>query len=417
MIGRSLGAIMLVAGTSIGGGMIALPMSLASVGLIPGLAIMVGVWAVAYYSALINLELNVRAGKGLALGAMGRYFSGPSMELLGNFSLWVLTFSLLAVYLLGGSSIVKETMLEMDTPFSPDFLIRAGALILLGILCLPLRLVDYVNRVLFVALIGAILVLTVGLAARALMLNDLPWFESGISSWRALGAVVLVVFTSFGFQVIFHTIAAYCDFKASVLKRVFFWGSLIPALVYILWVFGVLGMIHHTRPTFYREMVMGSDNAGRLVKELSAISQWKGMHYLVGWVSFLAIVTSAIGVGIGLLQSLKQAGEGLLGKNWAPASVRKISAAVLAVGIPYVWIFYISRTFLKVLGFAGIILALVALLIPGYLLYRSDARMKGSRKGKAGYTYWEAGNPVLFWGAIAISIGIIMLDVAKNFGL
>src|ERR1700722_3551919 len=105
---KNIGSILLVAGTCIGSGMIALPMVLAKLGLICSILLMLLIWFIMYYTSLINLELNLQAGRGLSLGALGRLFSGRTAELIGIISLKLLSYSLLAVFLYGGSSILQK---------------------------------------------------------------------------------------------------------------------------------------------------------------------------------------------------------------------------------------------------------------------------------------------------------------------
>lgn len=59
-----------------------------------------------YYTSLINLELNLQAGKGLALGRLRRYFSGRIAEIIGMVNLKILLYALLAVFIYGGSSML-----------------------------------------------------------------------------------------------------------------------------------------------------------------------------------------------------------------------------------------------------------------------------------------------------------------------
>lgn len=73
-------AISLVAGTCIGAGMIALPITLAKVGLVPSVVAMLCLWLVIYYTALVSVELNLQAGRGLALGALCKFFGGKKLS-------------------------------------------------------------------------------------------------------------------------------------------------------------------------------------------------------------------------------------------------------------------------------------------------------------------------------------------------
>jgi tyrosine-specific transport protein len=122
---HTIGAILLVAGTCLGSGMIALPMVLAKIGLIPSTILMFATWLLSYYTSLIHLELNLQAGKGLSLGELGSHYSGKTAELIGTISIKLLSYSLLAVFIYGGSSVLHELMTsKMGASYSfstPDF--------------------------------------------------------------------------------------------------------------------------------------------------------------------------------------------------------------------------------------------------------------------------------------------------------
>jgi tyrosine-specific transport protein len=73
---KQLGPIFVVAGTAIGGGMIALPMMIAKLGIVLGTVLMLSISVVAYSTAIVNIELMLRAAKGLPIGQLGALFSG-----------------------------------------------------------------------------------------------------------------------------------------------------------------------------------------------------------------------------------------------------------------------------------------------------------------------------------------------------
>lgn len=359
---KNWGAILLVAGTCIGSGMIALPMVLAKLGLIYSILLMLFIWFIMYYTSLVNLELNLQAGHGLSLGALGRLFSGRGAEALGTVCLKLLSYALLAVFIYGAASILQE-LLDLTGRF--DQIALALALTTVGMLLLPMRWIDYMNRTLFFTLLGIVAVLIAGLAWTAHWSNP-PLWPAEDQSWETWAAIVPVVFTSFGFQVIFHTLTNYCHKNVKGLKQAFFWGSLIPALVYILWTGSVLTVVHQENPAFFKQMTESHVEVGSLVEVLSTISSWKGVQLLVWWISLLAIVTSIIGVGVGLCDSLQHTLEG-----WKINRVgSRIGAAMLAVIPAFLVVIFVPNAFIAALGFAGMILAVIAILLPVYLLQR-----------------------------------------------
>ena len=84
-----------------------------------------------------------------------------------------------------------------------------------------------------------------------------------------------------------------------MLKTAFLFGSLIPAIVYIIWTCSILIVAHHNNPTFYQQMI----TSNVAVRDLSNIAKWPSVQLLVWIISALAIVTSILGVG--LCDSLK----------------------------------------------------------------------------------------------------------------
>lgn len=363
---KQIGAILLVAGTCIGSGMIALPMVLAKLGLIPSILLMVAIWFIMYYTSLVNLELNLQAGQGLSLGALGKVFSGKTAEFIGTVSLKLLSYSLLAVFIYGGSSILQELIAsKMAIEYSFDTIATWYALISIALLLFPIKLIDYFNRFLFV---GLLVVVTILLAALVITINwsELPLFSEQYSDLSVWMAIIPVIFTSFGFQVIFHTLTNYCKKNVKMLKKAFLWGSLIPAVVYIFWTCSILSVVYQDNPHFYDHMAAGKAEVGELIQVLSGIAKWQSVQLLVWWISLLAIATSVLGVGVGLCDSLK----GMLSKKVPNIGLRSILASVTTILPAYLVVMYVPNAFIAILGFAGMILAVIAVLLPVYLFWQ-----------------------------------------------
>ena len=388
MSSKQTGAIFLVSGTCIGGGTIALPMMLAKVGIIPSLILMLAIWAFTYYTALLNLELNLKAGRGLSLGELGRHFSGRIAEVFGVLSLKILSYALLAVFIYGSSSILEKLF---GVPFHVVIHIIAALSFL--VLLLPLKIIDYINRTLFLGLLGVFGVLILGLLW-VMKWDNLPLFTDQSFNFSMLRALLPLIFTSFGFHVIFHTLTNYCNKDAVVLKRVFFWGSLIPAVIYLLWTMSVLIFLNDGNPEFYQKMITNKVEVGEFVEALSHSTQWSFVQILVWWVSLLAIVTSLVGVGVGLHESLKNMITWNSGKN--------VLASLITIIPPYITALLLPNAFITVLGFAGMILVVIAVLLPAYLLFQAK---------KTKTFYKEPYKAFWLWASIIFGVFIIVCEI------
>jgi tyrosine-specific transport protein len=390
---KKLGAISLVAGTCIGSGMIALPIVLAKIGIIASIGLMFFMWFFMYYSSLINLELNLQAGQGLALGELGQKFSGFGAKLLGNVSLKLLSYSLLSVYIYGGASVLSKILGLSD----PKSLIHLYAFFGFLVLLMPIKQTDRINRVLFIFLLAVFFILIFGLLLKT-DLKTLFSYSNINLKLEDVSNVIPVIFTSFGFQVIFHTLTNHCKNDAKILKQVFFWGSLIPALVYVIWTCTALFFVHINDNDFYQKIILGQVDVGEFVAKLSAISQWSITNYLIFYLSFLAVTTSFIGVGIGLFDSIDHKIQGICKSNF----VKKNLSALLTVIPAYLVAYLIPNAFIKVLGFAGMILAVIAIILPCYLLFKANFK---------NLYYKESGNKILLLLCILLAFVVIFSEL------
>ncbi|MGB4191672.1 MAG: aromatic amino acid transport family protein [Rickettsiales bacterium] len=399
---KQAGSIMLVAGTAIGSGMIALPMLIAKIGIIPGIFLMLVNWWIVYHTALVNVELNLQAGEGSTLGNLGRKFSGKVAEVIGTGSFKILSYSLLSAYVYGGSSVLQKLLqhsFNQEFEFFPIATIYAFISILL--LIMPLKLMSYVNKILFISLITIVAVLVIGLLA-TINPSNLPLFSDNYKEISIWHEVIPVMFTSFGFQVIFHTLTNFCDKDAKVLKKVFFWGSLIPAIIYIIWVSSILGAIYQENNSFFQEMIAGKVEIGDLVKELSNISRWPFIQTLVWWLSLLAVVTSVLGVGLGLCDSIKEMFPTKLNNN----ILSNVLAATITIMPAYVIAILVPNAFISVLGFAGMILVVIAILLPIYLLLQIQTK---------NFYYPELKNKYMIYFSFVMGLIIIGCEIFNMF--
>lgn len=366
---RQIGSILFVAGTTIGSGIMALPMIIPKLGLIPGVTLMLVIWALMYYTALVSIELNLQAGTGLPLGSLGKLFSGRMAGIIGSASYTLLSYALMSVYIYGGASIIHTYLL--NTTHQQSFNMTASVCAILCVLILigPIRYIDVLNRIFFSSkcIVMALVILGLG---QTIHYHDLPMLSDHINHLSAWRVVIPVIFTAFGFQVIFHSMSDYCHHNPVMLKRAFFWGSLIPAVIYILWTTCVLAILYHSRPAFYQDVVAGKVEIGHIINMLSQIHRGQSIQLLFWLISCLSVVTSIIGVGLGLTDAWKKQ----LHHSLTRPSTRHIVAVIATLLPPYLITVMVPNAFIKVLGFAGMIAVVIAILLPLYLLYQAKIK-------------------------------------------
>lgn len=355
---KQINSILFVAGTCIGGGVIALPIVLAKLGIIPSFIIMILSWLLTYYPSLVSVELNLHSDRGLTLSELAQKFSGRTAQIISEISVKLLSYSLLAVYFSGGSSIIRK-LLSVYWNYSPtEIIVQSSlALIVAGILMFPMKIISKINGAAFIGFLIVFLTLTANILCN-IDIMSVPWMVE--PSGSNVLSVITVVFTSFGYQIIFHNLRNYCGKNVKMLRRAFLYGSIIPAVVYIMWTGGVLSVIYKSDTEFFSLMIAGKINAGDLVDQLSRISQFPQFQVAVWWMSIFAIVTSIFGVGLSLVEALESSI-----KNFVPkVPRRKLLVVSMTIAPAYVIAAIIPNAFIKILEFAGTILVLIAILLP-----------------------------------------------------
>ena len=365
---KIFGGVCLIAGTAIGSGMLALPIILASFGIFYSVLLIISIWLLTYYTSLVSIELNLQAGQGFSLGKLGKLYSGKGAELIGVLSIKIISYALLSVFIYGISSVIQKMIMEFyGYSFSFELIALFSAVSAMLILSLSMHLIDHINRILFYCLLISIATIIFGL------LIVIDWNNAPINvtscTFKDLRLAIPVMFTSFGYQTIFASLVQYFDNDAIKLKKACFWGSLIPTVVYALWFIVILTVIHNHDIDFYTAMANGSVDVSNMILKLSEIANITYMKILVWYLSILAIFTSLIGLGIGLTS----AWEDILSKGSSEVNFSVKIQALLLSFIPSLLIAVIvPNAFVKMLSFAGMILVIIAVLLPLYLLQKAQ---------------------------------------------
>ncbi len=383
-----LNVIFLLAGTAIGSGMIALPIVLAKFGIINTCLIMLCFSALTYTTALIRADLNLNSSSDATLKDVGNKFGEILFGNIGHIALLLLSFALMSAYIFGLSSMLYafcNHMLSQKT-----ITIIFATIAILAFLRKPNALAR-INNALFVSMFSALFLASVLLLWNT-QINILPLHATNITS-NDLTTLVPIIFTSFGFQGSIHSATKLCNNNKKIIKSACFWGSIIPAIVYIIWTFAVLVVISNTNPEFFNLMIQGNSiDVGELIKTLTEASSFPIVQNIIWIVSIFAILTSIFGVGLALLDVTQQE---------AP-KMRKSIAAVMIVAITTIIGIITPNAFVRILNIAGIMLALIAIISPVVIHLKMTRLLKSNVFIK---------KPLIIFGVLACGICIIISGV------
>ena len=345
---KQLGAVALLAGTAIGSGMLSVPLVLARYGLWFSCLLTIAFIWVAYFSSIIRAELNIYSRADYALKDVGLHYSGMVAAQIGSISLKLLSYSLIAAYLHGLASLIKVVW-DVDA----RFIIIAVASVTMILLYFSNHLIEKINKVLFIILISAFILVTLGLLIKS-GITEAKIPEAQKLTVNSFALALPIVFTSFGFQGSLHSLTKFVNNDRKIIKKACLFGSVIPAIVYIIWICSTILIVYTGNPVLFVQMVEGNVEISEMVMCISHISEIPHLKMMFWFISLLAISTSIIGVGIAVFD------------EWNIKRGKAISSAITIVPSALVAIF-VPNAFIKILGVSGMILVILAIFLPVFL--------------------------------------------------
>jgi tyrosine-specific transport protein len=305
--GGVFGATLLVTGTAIGAGMLALPVITSASGFLPSVIVYLLCWLLMAGTGLLFLELTLWMDKETNIISMtGRVLGRP-----GKIFAWVvylyLFYSLTVAYISGSGQIVADMSNGAISAWLGTLLF---VLIFSPWVYVGARAVDRTNIVMMVGL---------GLAYIAFVALGAPHVNHRLLArrdWSELLAGLPVVITSFGYQGMVPSLTAYLSRHAKQVRLAIIVGSFIPFVIYVIWQFLILGIVPY-RGEYGLEKTL--NQGGNAVQPLRYALSTPWLHIVGEFFAFFALTSSFLGVSLGLRDFLADGlgvGRGPSGRLW-----------------------------------------------------------------------------------------------------
>lgn len=379
---KVLGSALIIAGTTIGAGMLALPLVSASLGFFTASLLMVGIWAIMSYTSLLMLEVHQYGHRSATLHSLAFQFLGKNGQRIATFSMLFLFYALCAAYIAGGSEQFHEKI-NLIAPFDLSKTISTilFTVIVAVIIALGTKTVDVINRGLFtlklIMLVAILFFLTPNITGEYLM--SLPVHQGVFIT------ALPVIFTSFGFHGSIPAIVNYLELDIKKIKISLLVGSSLPLVIYLFWQGITLGQLSQSE----FEQINGLN---QFITTIQQSIDHQFIQMALSLFADLALLTSFIGVSLGLFEFLRDSS-----KKWQQSS---IVTALLTYTPPLMFALFYPQGFITALGYAAIALVILALFLPVALVVSARRTHKESEYTVIG------GTPAL---VIVLSFGLIII--------
>ncbi|THA13283.1 aromatic amino acid transporter [Rodentibacter pneumotropicus] len=357
---KTLGSTLITSGTMIGAGMLAMPLTSAGMGLMFTILLLCILWVLLTYSALLFVEVYQTAEYDAGIGTLASQYFGRLGRIVATSVLMIFLYALLSAYVTGGGSILASTLPDFAMP---NLKMKASILlftIFFGIfIIIGTQIVDILNRILFVSMLLALLVV-LGLMIPEIKLDNL--MAMPIDNALLISASP-VFFTAFGFHGSIPCLNKYLEGDIKALRISIIFGSAITLISYILWQCSTHGVLSQTK---FLEILHQDPTLNGLIEAVRIITRSSIIAGIVKIFSALALITSFLGVALGLLECI----EDLL-KRACNISANRLCLGFLTFLPPLLFAFFYPEGFILALGYAGQMFALYAVVLPAALVWKA----------------------------------------------
>ncbi|MGM0440271.1 MAG: amino acid permease [Chlamydiota bacterium] len=332
-----INGIFLIAGTSIGAGMLAIPLLTGLAGFLPCIIINLICWLFMFCTGLFFLEATLWMHDGANVLSICRRFLGRPGRLIGGGLFIFLYYCLLVAYFAGGAPILAKVVENLfNISLGTNWCYPLFGLIITSIIFWGSSMTGRINFILSIAMIISYFLL-VGAGSSAVKSELLSR-----NNWNAFFLAAPVLFGAFGYHNIIPTLSTYLHRNATRLRQAIFWGTFIPFLLYTLWQWLIIGAIP---PEILSDTL---EEGLPATMALQSIANHPWIIIIGQYFSIFALTTSLLGVSLSMTDFF---GDGF--NIVHRTGYKRLGLCLLTIIPPLIIVYFHPGIFVKALGVAG----------------------------------------------------------------
>lgn len=335
-INKVISGTMLIIGTTIGAGILGIPLLTARAGFWPAVAITVLVWIFMVCTGLLYLESTLWMHQDANILSMTKRFLGRWGRLGSGAVYLFLYYCLMVAYFAVGAPIFGQfvqSVFRFAAGRVGDCVIFAvvfGAVVAFGL--------KFIDRVNYALVIGKFL------AFAALVGAGIPQIDNtrlADHNWSQILFAAPVLFSAFGFHNVIPSLTSYFNRNVRVMRLSIWLGTGIPLVIYLLWQWLIIGAVPPGA-------IQAALDKG--LPATAALESLTGMTWIIEagrYFAFFAVITSMLGVAFSMVDFL---GDGF---NFRRTGYPRIFLTFLTVLPPFLFTVLDPEIFVTAIGFAG----------------------------------------------------------------
>lgn len=342
---KFIGSIFILVGTTVGAGMLALPVVSAAMGFVLASVVLIVVFLFMLTTALLTLEVS------LAFDVYRNHFStmaGATLGRAGKIIAWVICLlllnALIAAYIVGNGSLLTTSFLKLTGVEVPNWLSLAVITVVFGsIVCYGAHLVSWCEKGLL-SIKGVLLIITFAVLMPHIKVAQL--FDHYFAI-KYMWAAIPIFIVCFGFHPTIPSIINYVGKKPKALKWIIIYSALTPLIIYLFWLIVVFGIIPLLGKHGFINFAAKKDAIVYMLNEISFELKSTWLTAIVNGFSDIAMSTAFLGVSLGLFDFLADA---LKRKN---NFFGRLQTGIITFIPPLSFVLFYPQGFVYVLSYAA----------------------------------------------------------------
>lgn len=374
MKNRVFGSTLIIAGTAVGAGMLAMPLTSAQMGFGMTFLLLSTLWVLLTFTALLYAEVHQYSPNDAGIAGITEQYFGLTGKLIVNFILLFFMYAVLTAYITGSGDLLFNLIpksLDLDPEKARKIAALSFAIIFGIIVTIGIALSDITNRLFFGLKVLSFIVLLYFLFGKFSISN----LQYPPTNNLLLFSALPIFFMTFGFHICTPTINEYLQGDNQKLRLACIFGSTGIFIIYIIWQLATHGVLQQSELV----AILNQDpSLNGLIHAFEVTTGSKTISEIVRVFSVLALTTSYIGVSLGLSNAVKD----LL----SHFNMRKNNLMIGAITFipPIIVGFTYPNIFLSAFSFAGVIFAFIGVILPVLLVFRARKLNPEGRRVRGG---------------------------------
>ncbi|WP_162048619.1 amino acid permease [Vibrio taketomensis] len=336
---KLFGSSLILAGTALGAGMLAIPMVLAQFGFLVSAGLMFVIFLGTTYAALLLAEACTKSQESTGMSSVAFFTLGRKGMHFINVLFYLLLACLMIAYIIGIGDLLHTMLGQVGINLSPVVGYTLFSLVMGLIVVAGKNYVDQLNRGLFILMVVMLFVVIFSLMGN---INLSYLSQESSFSFSDVVQYSAVIFTSFASMVVIPSLVSYNhEANEKQIRNMVLLGSVIPLVCYLTWLFAVIGNL-------------GVDKVSQFENISQLIAAFGGeattIKTVVAIFSALALITSYLGVSMALYDQNRDA-----------ITSNPMKAYGLTFILPLILATLFSSQFVSMLDYAGMVLVFLAI--------------------------------------------------------